>query len=145
MLDCRGIRDSLGRYFDGELPAPERRKIEDHLKRCSQCRAALQEIKEIAAIFKKDMQVSSPPKNLTRMIMEKAQAEVESTFPGWSFLLFWRSWSLSMRFAALGVAVAACYIGIIIGSSSLTASNEMKWVDMTSRGPIVTAYEGNAR
>jgi anti-sigma factor RsiW len=149
MSNCRGMRDRLGRYFDGELSDTERLKVDDHLKQCSRCRSDLQEIGEVAAIFREEMPVPSIPVNLTRRIMDKAQVEVANDLPGRGFLLFWRNWPLSMRFAALAVAVAACYIGIFLGSSSLTSirqeGNEMKWVDMSSRGPIITAYEGGAR
>jgi anti-sigma factor RsiW len=149
MSDCRGISERLGRYFDGELTPSERRSVEDHLEQCSRCRASLQEIRDISGIFQEGMDAPPAPSDLTRRIMERAQAQIGESLPGWSFLLFWRDWSLSMRFAALGVAAVACYVGIFIGSSSLTpaqrASDDMKWVDMSSREPIVSAYVGRAR
>jgi anti-sigma factor RsiW len=149
MPDCSAIKAGLGRYFDGELPPRERRLVEDHLKQCSRCSAELQELREIAGVFHQVMPTPPVPSDLTQRIMGTARAQVGSTARDWDFLGFWKNWSLSMRFAALAVAAAACYIGIVIGSSSLTstrpASDEMKWIDMSSRGPIVTAYEGSAR
>jgi anti-sigma factor RsiW len=149
MSDCRGIRRRLGRYIDGELTSSERRSVEDHLEQCSRCKASLEEIREISGIFQERLTVPPALPDLTRRIMEKAQSQIDSSVVGWSFLLFWRDWSLSMRFAALGVAAAACYIGICMGTASLAparrTSDEMKWVDMSSREPIVSAYEGSAR
>jgi hypothetical protein len=54
-----------------------------------------------------------------------------------------------MRFAAAGVAAAAIYIGLAIGNASppspRSAGDEMQWIGLTSRGPIVTAYVGAKR
>jgi anti-sigma factor RsiW len=149
MSDCRGIKERLGRYFDAELTPSERRSVEDHLEQCSRCRAGLEEIREISGIFREGMDAPPAPLDLTRRIMGRAQAEIDGSLPGRSFLLFWRDWSLPMRFAALGVAAVACYIGMFISSSSLTSaqrpSDDMKWVDMSSREPIVSAYVGKTR
>jgi anti-sigma factor RsiW len=149
MSDCHGISERLGRYFDGELTPSERRSVEDHIEQCGRCRASLEEIREISGTFREGMAVPPAPLDLTRRIMARAQTQIAGTPPRWRSLLFWRDWSLSLRLAALGVAAAACYIGIFIGSSAMApaqrASDDMKWVDMSSRGPIVTAYEGSAR
>jgi anti-sigma factor RsiW len=149
MSNCRHSRDRLGRYFDGELPSYERRTVEDHLQQCSRCSTNLKEIREISGVFAEGITIPPVPQDLTQTIMRKAQAQIKGTLPGWSFLLFWGNWSLPMRLAAMVVAAAACYIGIAIGSASLPSSrraaNEMQWIDMSSRGPIVTAYVGSAR
>jgi anti-sigma factor RsiW len=148
MSDCRAIQNCLGRYFDGELSPVERRLVEDHLKQCNRCRADLQEIREIAGVFQEG--IAPPvPSDLTQRIMGKARSLANGALPGYSLLWCWKNWSFSMRFAALGVAAAACYIGIVIGSASLPSSrragDEMQWIGTTSRGPIVTAYVGSAR
>jgi anti-sigma factor RsiW len=146
MSDCRAIQNRLGRYFDGELSPVERRMVEDHLKQCSRCSVDLQEIREIAGVFQKG--IAPPvPLDLTQRIMEKARTQIDAALPVWSFPDFWKSWSFSMRFVAVGVASAACYIGIAIGSASLPATrragDEMKWIGMMSQGPIVKAYMGS--
>jgi hypothetical protein len=80
--------------------------------------------------------------------MERAQAQIDGSLPDWSFILFWRNWSLSLRLAALGVAAAACYFGILIGSASLQSTrqpgDEALWIG-ASRGPLVAAYTGSNR
>jgi anti-sigma factor RsiW len=149
MPDCRTIRIILGRYFDSELSDPERRLVEEHLKQCSRCSAEHQQICEIADAFRKEMPAPPAPSGITQRIMEKAREQVGVAFPVWDFFCFWKNWPLSMRFAAIGVATIACYIGIIIGSSSLpstrSATVEMSWIGMTSQGPIVKAYMGTER
>ena len=147
MLDCRAIKDRLGRYFDGELSPVEHRLVEDHLQQCSRCSADLQEIRDIAGIVREGMPVPPVPSGLSRRIMAEARAQVGNAPSAWSFLLFWKNWSFSMRLAAMGVAAAACYIGLAISSgsqlSTQSTSAEMKWIGMTSQGPIVKAYMGS--
>jgi len=148
MRDCRATQNRLGRYFDGELSPVERTLVEDHLKQCSRCSADLQEIHEVAGVFHEG--IAPPvPSDLTQRIMEKAREQVDSALPGYSLLWFWKNWSFPMRFAAVAVAAAACYIGIVIGSASLPSTrrtgDEFKWIGMTSRGPIVTAYVGSSQ
>jgi anti-sigma factor RsiW len=149
MPDCRAIKKKLGRYFDGELPPIEHQSVEDHLKRCSRCAVELQEIHEVAGAFQEGMSALPAPSDLAQRIVEKARARVGIAPAGWDLIWFWKNWSFSMRFAAVAVAAAACYIGIVIGSASLPsnrqASDEMKWVAMTTQGPIVSAYIGSAR
>jgi anti-sigma factor RsiW len=146
MPNCRAIKNRLGRYFDEELSPVERRLIDDHLKQCSRCSADLQEIREIAGIFHEGATAPPVPPGLTQRIMRKARTQVDGVPAAWSFLGFWKNSSFSMRLAAMGVALAACYIGLAIGSSSQTStrstSAEMKWIGMTSQGPIVKAYIG---
>jgi anti-sigma factor RsiW len=146
MTECRAIQSRLGRYFDGELSHTERRLVEDHLKECGRCSANLQEICEIAGAFQKGMSTPPVPPDLTQGIMQEARKQVGCTPPVRSFLGFWKNWSFGVRFAAMGVAAAACYVGIVIGSASPSAvrraGEEMKWIGMTSQGPIVKAYMG---
>jgi anti-sigma factor RsiW len=146
MSDCRTIQNRLGRYFDGELSPVEHRLVADHLKQCSRCSQDLQEIRAIAGAFQEGMPAPPIPSTLNQRIMARARAQVGSAPSAWSFLLFWKNWSFSMRLAAMGVAAAACYVGLVIGSSSQSPNRstgaEMKWIGMTSQGPIVKAYMG---
>ena len=149
MPDCRAINKKLGRYFDGELPPIERRSVDDHLERCSRCRTELQGIREVVDAFQEGISVPPVPSDLAQRIMGKARTRVGIASAGWGLIWFWKKWSFSMCFAAVAVAAAACYIGIVIGGASPPSvrqtGDEMRWIDMSSRGPIVTAYEGSTR
>jgi anti-sigma factor RsiW len=148
MLDCRRMKKLLGRYFDDELSPDERLLLEAHLKQCSRCRTELQAIGEIAGAFRKNITIPPVPPHLAQRIMEKARAQVKGPYLLRLFL-FWKNWSFSMRCAAVGVAAAACYIGIAIGRDSLSAAphseEEMRWITMSHWEPISTAYTGRAR
>jgi anti-sigma factor RsiW len=147
MSACRMIQNRLGRYFDGELLPVEHRLIEDHLKQCGRCSQTLQEIRAVAGAFQDAMPVPPVPPALNQRIMAKARAQADSAPSAWSFLWFWKNWSFSMRLAAMGVAAAACYVGLAIGASSPPSTRstgaEMKWIGMTSQEPIIKAYMGS--
>lgn len=149
MPDCHATQGRLGRYFDGELLPAECHLVEEHLSQCRRCRAALQGIREISGMFSDGIRTPPVPSGLPQRIMENARKQVPGAPPALSFVWFWKDWSFSMRFAAAGVAAAACYIGIAIGSASLPANrragDDMQWVGLSSRGPIVSAYAGSAK
>ncbi len=149
MFDCRQINNRLGRYHDGELPLAERLLVESHLQGCRLCSQQLDEIRDVSRIFQQALVIPPVPGALAHRIMAQAHAQAAATSSAWDLLVFWRDWSFSMRFAAVAVSVAACYLGLVIGSASLpsprSAGDEMQWVSMTSRGPIVAAYVGGKR
>lgn len=51
----------MTRYYDGELPAVERQRVEAHLASCDRCRAALDEIQFSATLVRQLTAVSAPP------------------------------------------------------------------------------------
>ncbi|MGH9242426.1 MAG: zf-HC2 domain-containing protein [Vicinamibacterales bacterium] len=57
----RHVDQSLTRYYDGELPAVERQRVEAHLASCERCRAALDEIQFSATLVRQLTAVSAPP------------------------------------------------------------------------------------
>lgn len=65
------------------------------------------------------------------------------------FLRFWEGWSLSMRFAAGSTALAACYLGLVIGSAAVPSASvsagDIPSLSFAARDPIVTAYTGGSR
>jgi anti-sigma factor RsiW len=149
MPDCPTIKSCIGRYFDGELSPLERHLVEDHLKQCSLCREDLLEIGKIAGVIQKGIMIPAVPSGLSQKIMQRAAAQVDNPLSRQGFFWLWRSWSFPMRLASVAVTAAACYIGLVLGSASLPSTrspgDEMRWISMTSRGPIITAYVGSAR
>lgn len=149
MFDCRETKTRLGRYFDGELPPAERLLVESHLQDCRLCSLELEEIRQFSMAFQGAIVTPEPPSAMAQRIMAQARAQEEAAFSARDLYRLWGNWPLSMRFAAVAVSVAACYIGLVIGSASLPsrrpAGDEMQWIGMTSRGPIVAAYVGAKR
>jgi anti-sigma factor RsiW len=53
----------LDRYYDGELSARERARVERHLAACAGCRAALEELEQLSAVLRESLPVPTctPP------------------------------------------------------------------------------------
>jgi anti-sigma factor RsiW len=149
VFDCRQIKTRLGRYHDGELPHAERLLVESHLQGCRLCSQELEEIRQFSTAFQRALVTPTVPVAMAHRIMAQARAHAGGTSRPRDLFRFWSDWSFSMRFAAVAVSAAACYIGLVIGSallpSSRSAGDEMQWIGLTSRGPIVTAYVGANR
>ncbi len=149
MFDCRQTKTRLGRYHDGELPPAERLLVESHLQGCSLCSKELEEIRQFSTAFQGALVTPTVPVALAHRIMAQVHAQEKTTFSAWDLFRFWRDWPFSIRFAAVAVSVAACYIGLVIGRASLpssrSAGDDLQWIGMTSRGPIVAAYVGAKR
>jgi anti-sigma factor RsiW len=45
-LTCREVVELLSDYLDGELPEPERVRVDEHLARCDGCTMVLEELRE---------------------------------------------------------------------------------------------------
>ena len=52
MRDCENIRESIGRWLDGELDAAESESIRAHLASCEECRKAQQQLESIDQMLK---------------------------------------------------------------------------------------------
>jgi len=46
-MKCPKIVNLLGRYADGECSPEERRRVEEHLRKCPACRSELEELRRI--------------------------------------------------------------------------------------------------
>ena len=46
-MECASVRDKLGSYLDGELPAAEVRAVDEHVRACSTCAAELGRLKAL--------------------------------------------------------------------------------------------------
>jgi len=57
----RHVDQSLTRYYDGELSAVEKQRVDAHLASCERCRAALDEIAFSAKVVRQLTAVSAPP------------------------------------------------------------------------------------
>jgi len=55
MRDCESIRQSIGRWLDGELEAPESESVRVHLASCDECRKAQQQLESIQQMLKKTL------------------------------------------------------------------------------------------
>lgn len=78
MTCCEQVERQLGRYIDGELPAPERAEVDAHLEYCSGCRGQLDELRAIVAGLKRPASTVVPDaiwSNIERRLDRSAAIE----------------------------------------------------------------------
>lgn len=51
MMNCRGAREKLGAYFDGEMPEEDVAELERHLSVCKDCAGALEELRSLHGLL----------------------------------------------------------------------------------------------
>ena len=98
-------RDDLSAYIDGELPANERRALEEHLDGCAECRALETRLRSVDGAVR--LHPVGPVPNLTGDIMDRIAAERPVVL---------RRAERFRRIRIAGVA-AAVTIALLIGSS----------------------------
>lgn len=72
-------RDRLSEYLDGDLDAAERAALDQHLAGCGECRATLDELRDLVALAR-NLEDRPPPRDLWAGIHDRIQAAaVEGT------------------------------------------------------------------
>ncbi len=134
MSDCKAYEPLLSALLDGELEGPERRAVEAHLAECPACRAYLEDLKEIQAVFRGMDELA--PRDFSARVMERVRATDQDRPERKTVRLRpWRRWA----------AVAACCALIAAGAWSLWSSHSQDSGApmLRSAGPDVTMYSGD--
>jgi hypothetical protein len=108
-MNHNDIRHMLSEYIDGAVSPGDRTAIEEHLKSCETCSAALRELTQTVAHIRSVEEID-PPAWLTQKIM--AQVRAESEKKGW-FQRFFVPLHIKLPLEAIGVlfiAVTALFI-----------------------------------
>jgi anti-sigma factor RsiW len=74
---CQEFLERLSRYLDDELPPPDRRTIEAHLRDCPCCEEVLNSLKHTVSICHDEGQPELPPD-----VRERAKARVVELLQG---------------------------------------------------------------
>jgi hypothetical protein len=72
MKDCAGIREQLSAYLDDVLAPDEVSVVEEHLKECRACAAALDDLRKVVGHLHKLEQVDPPPR-FTQKVMTRVR------------------------------------------------------------------------
>lgn len=110
-MDCVEIRRRLDAWLDGELPAPEAKRISDHVERCPACRLEAQEHRQLMDLLD-HLPAMAAPTGFSRRTMRAFRAGMEK--PGMAE--WWRDLSLAMRSAVCGAALAGLLCGAVLGT-----------------------------
>jgi anti-sigma factor RsiW len=68
---CQDFLERLSRYLDDELPAPDRRTIETHLRDCPCCEEVLDSLKHTVSLCHEEGRPELPPD-----VRQRAKARV---------------------------------------------------------------------
>lgn len=134
MSGCEAYRSLLSALLDGELEGQERRDVEAHLAECPDCRAYLEDLKEIQAVFRGLDELA--PQDFSAHVMERVRVTDQDRPERKTVRLRpWRRW----------VAAAACCALVAAGAWSLWSGHRQDSGApmLRSAGPDVTMYSGD--
>jgi anti-sigma factor RsiW len=106
-MDCPQARTVIECYADGELDALMSARLEEHLRRCAGCSAALERLRSLSALIKEASPLRTAPDRLSRDIIartRRAAAAPTRTEHGWRH--WWRPAMLVAGTAAVTWLVA---------------------------------------
>ncbi len=73
-MDCRDIQEKLSSFIEEELSLKDKSQVEGHLKACSKCSLALEDLRRTIA-FTKDIEAEEPPTWLRQKVMARVREE----------------------------------------------------------------------
>ena len=89
-MNCRKIKKLLQLYIDDSLTFGEKQLVEQHLEKCSECRAELKSLSAMIRLIKSLPKVSTSPdftENLMSKISQIEEEERERVIPAWQMSL----------------------------------------------------------
>ena len=83
-MEHERIKKLLIPYSDGELGKEQRKTVEEHIKKCSECRAELEEMKKLEEVMSK-MELKKPSKEVWQVYWTSVYNRLERRI-GWILL-----------------------------------------------------------
>lgn len=124
-MDCETARTMIPRLVDAELPGADRRRLDDHLANCDDCRHAAEGARARAAVVRDNAQRFGAPLAL-RTRLASALAEANRTREPIA-----RARALPRRWLSpLAAGVAGCLLGALVAVQVITAANEHRIGDV---------------
>ena len=121
------LKQFLDEYYDGELSPARRRQVEAHLNECAECRAELEEKRQLSALLEEvplPDAFSSPQlfQAQVALRLERRQAE-RSRYPG-------AAWHVVPVLLLVGVVVLQGLFGLVGGFAGLVRLAERLGIDV---------------
>ena len=117
-MERQGIHELSAAYALDALDSGDRRRFEEHLGQCADCRDDVASFHEAAAALAYDVDAPAPPQALRERILTKARAERPSNIVP----LPSRRWGLPI---ATGVAAVAACAALAFGLWAASLQNEL--------------------
>lgn len=109
MKSCKDFENKLSLYLDNVLTAEDKRMVEEHLKSCAKCSAALADLQKVKAVTNNLSEVEPPPWFKQKVMAQvRAEAEKKSFAEKWFYPL--RIKVPVQVFATIFIVVVAVYI-----------------------------------
>ncbi|NOY78019.1 MAG: hypothetical protein GXO76_09150 [Calditrichaeota bacterium] len=122
MNACKKIQSIIPDYVSGDLPAAQKKRVDEHIRSCSACRTALEQEKKLAAVLGKSKAAvpeSFLQENRERLHARLLQANQKRKRISGSEKPFWRIRSLTILYRVAAVAVvfvAGVWLGTHLGT-----------------------------
>ncbi|MBI5664430.1 MAG: DUF2275 domain-containing protein [Nitrospirae bacterium] len=109
-MDCRDIQEKLSAFIEEELSPAERLQVEKHLKACSKCGLALEDLRRTIALTK-GLEAAEPPPWLRQKVMARVREEASRQKGIIRKLFFPLHIKVPLEvFATLAIALTAFYV-----------------------------------
>lgn len=102
-MDCNAAQLALSARLDGELSPAEEQALQEHLARCSQCRALQEELSALHTILNELEPPAVPPELKARVMANLPPQEKAGRKVVW---LHWKRWGAMAAVAAIVIAAA---------------------------------------
>jgi predicted anti-sigma-YlaC factor YlaD len=112
-MNCREVKQKLSAYQDKELPELQMKEIENHLKNCSVCSRALQEMNDVWEILSHIETIESAPFFWTRLSQRIKEKSTKQS--NWKFV-FAATQKFTVPIVTTFVLIIALTIGIYLGA-----------------------------
>lgn len=133
-MDCSDINEKLSAYIDDELSAEERAAVGEHIKTCSRCGLALEELKKTVA-HTRNIEEVEPPPWLANKIMQQVREEAEQEKGIIRKLFFPLRIKIPIQVAA---TLAVCVVAFIVFKS---IEPEMKYTETPLEEEFIARQE----
>ena len=121
-MRCEDVLKQLTAFSSGELPVDVRQAMQAHLAECAACRAALAEVDALAGILAGAQPPPVPAGFAARVTAAARQRQEVEPLVAWNPLRWWRFVPAPMHAAAAAVLVIGLAVGLVMGWTTLLAS-----------------------
>ncbi len=121
MIRCNDAHDDFSAYWEGELPAARREKLEAHWKACEACRAEYESFAGALRALRALPRLDAPESFASRVLVRVRQIENARAASGWApgRLFDWRAWRADWGFRPAWAAAAAAVLVVVVGVAVL--------------------------
>ena len=136
-MKCSSVREKLFDYMDGTLKGSDLQAIEDHLKRCSECRHELEKVRQLDARLQQEIpayleSIEPSPAFLNRLNRLELEPTSNETSSIWnSFLSVFQEHRMAF---GTGLAVLIM-IAVGLAIPTITQDNDDDETQMVAEAP----------